>query len=100
MAGRFWYGVLSGKFTQLGHCSERENYPFYSWYLDLLTFYNAHPCMIKSSIGSLRCKVMRTFVMVWSHDCHVTFTHLFAPPSSPLKHTEVVVSFSVIVVGT
>ena len=35
-----------------------------------------------------------------SDDCHVTFTHLLTTPSSPLKHTEVVVSFSVVVVGT
>ena len=28
------------------------------------------------------------------------FTHLLATPSSPLKHTEVVVSFSMVIVGT
>ena len=38
--------------------------------------------------------------MIWSHDCRMIFTHLLATPSSPLKHTEVVVSFSMVIVGT
>ena len=38
--------------------------------------------------------------MMRSHDCHMTITHLFTPPSPPLKHSKVVVSFSMIIVGT